>query len=74
LAGAIIDSREGGSKEAILVSLAVILMGLLLLGLSDTVISTADTSVSDNEVTSSEGNKASATASIRITMTGVLDE
>ena len=54
--------------------LAILLAGLVLFVSSDTVISIADTSVPDNEVTSREANNASATAGIRITMTGVLGE
>jgi len=57
-----------------LVSLAILVIGLALFGLSDTVISIADTSIPTNEVTSSEANNASATATITITMAGVLNE
>ena len=39
-----------------------------------TILSIADTNVPENEVVSSEANNASATSSIRITMTGVIDE
>ena len=38
------------------------------------VISIADTSIPDNEVTGSDANNGSATATITITMTGVVDE
>ena len=55
------------------VTLAILLVGLVLLGLSDTDISVADTVVPNNEATSSIGN-SSASATITITMTGVLNE
>jgi hypothetical protein len=42
----------------------------ILIGLSDSVISIADTSIPNNEVT---GN-SSASATITITMTGILNE
>ena len=59
-----------------MVTLAILPSGLVLFGSSDTVISIADTSIPDSEVTSnvSEARNSSATASIMITMTGVLDE
>ena len=61
-----------------LVTPAIILAGIVLFGSSDSALSIADISVPDNEVTSSkrevDASNASATASIRITMTGVLDE
>jgi len=60
-------------RPVFLITLAILLAGLVLLGLSDTVISIADTSLSNNAVTSSEANNASATGSIMITMTGVVD-
>ena len=55
-------------------TLVVLLLGLILFGLSDTAVSTADANIPDNEVTSSKANNASATATITITMTGVINE
>lgn len=59
-----------------LVALTILLAGLVLFDLSDTAISIADTSVPDNQLTSnvSKASNSSASAGIRITMTGVLDE
>ena len=57
-----------------LVTPAIILAGIVLFTSSDTAISIADTRVPDNQVTSSEASNSSATASIKITMTGVLNE
>ena len=56
--------------------IAILLVGLLVFVSSDATISIADTSVPDNEVTSdvNEARNSSASASIKITMTGVLDE
>jgi hypothetical protein len=48
--------------------------GPILFGLSDSVISIVDTSNSNNEVTSNETSNSSASATIMITMTGVLNE
>jgi len=56
-----------------LVILTILVSGPILSGLSDSVISIADTSNSNNEVTGSIGN-SSASATIMITMTGVLNE
>lgn len=61
-------------RLTVLATLAILLVGLILFSLSDVAISIANTGVSDNEVTGSGANNASATASIRITMTRVLDE
>ena len=55
------------------VTLAILLAGLVLFGSGDTVISVADTSVPDGEVASSQSSNISSGASIRITMTGVVD-
>jgi len=59
-----------------IVTLAILLAGLILLGLNDTDISIADASIPDNEVTVgiSKASNSSASATIMITMTGVLDE
>lgn len=59
-----------------LVVLASILAGLILFGLSDTAISFTDTGTPDNEVTGyiSEASNSSASATITITMTGILGE
>ena len=56
--------------------LVVLLAGVVLFGLSDAVISIGDISVPNSEVTSNAGNgsNCSATATIIITMTGVLNE
>ena len=55
---------------------ATLLVESILLGLSDTDTSVADTSIPNNEVISSVGKTSnfSTTATITITMTGVLDE
>ena len=50
--------------------LAILVSEPIVFGLSDSVISIADTSNSNNEVT----NNPSTSATITITMTGVLDE
>jgi hypothetical protein len=57
-----------------LVILAIPVAGLVLFGLSDSVIFIADTSNSNNEATSNETSNSSASATIMITMTGVLNE
>ena len=59
-----------------IVAPAILLIGLLLLGLSDTATSIADTSVPENEGTSNvtKARNSSATATITITMTGVLNQ
>lgn len=62
-------------RPVTVVTIAVLLAGLILLGIGDTRISIADnTSVPDNEVASSKANNASATATITITMPGILNE
>ena len=55
---------------------AILLVGSVLLGLSDTVISIADTSIPNNEITTSQTQASNSTASatITITMTGILNE
>ena len=57
-----------------LVILTTLVSGPILFGPSDSVISIADTSNSNNEVTSNEASNSSASATIMITMTGVLNE
>lgn len=77
LAGGIIDLREVEVKRlVIVVTLAILLVGLVLLVLSDTAISIADTSIPDNEVANSQETDSpdSASATIVITMTGALNE
>jgi len=63
-------------RSFFVIILAIILTGLPLLGLSDTVISSDDTASPNNEVTSSvsKAGNSSASATITITMTGVLNE
>jgi hypothetical protein len=61
------------NKSFILVLLAILLAGLILFGLNDAAISVADTGTPNNEVTSSIGN-SSTSATIMITMTGILNE
>ena len=58
------------------VTLAILLVGSVLFGLSDTNIAIADTSIPDNEVASSisKAGNSSATATITITVTGVLNQ
>ena len=56
------------------VTLGILMIRLILLGLSDTDISVADTNILDNEVASSGISNASATGTITITMTGMLNE
>ena len=55
---------------------AILLVGLVLLGLSDMGISVANTGSPNNEVTTtmSKASNFSSSASIMITMTGVLNE
>ena len=60
-------------RLVIVVTLAILIVGLALSGLNDTRIAVADTNIPDNEVASSIGN-SSASATITITMTGVLNE
>lgn len=59
-----------------LVILVILLIGLVLLGSSDTAISVDDTGIPDNQITTSQtgASNSSASATITITMTGVLDE
>jgi len=61
-------------RPFLLITLAVLLARLVLFGVGDTSLSIADTSVPGNEVASSEASNSSATAGIRTTMTGVVDE
>ena len=63
-------------RLVIVVTLAILLVGLVLLSLNDTDISVADTSVPDNEVISSvsKANNSSASGVITITMYTVADE
>ena len=56
------------------VTIAILLVGLVLLGLSDTSISIAATSIPYNEVVSSVSKASNSSATITITMTGVLNE
>ena len=58
------------------VILAVMLIGLPLLGLSDSVISSDDIANADNEATSSvnKTSDSSASTTITITMTGIINE
>ena len=51
----------------------ILLAGSVLLGLNDTGISVADTSIPDKEVTSSVSRNSSASATITIMMTGILN-
>jgi len=55
---------------------SIIFIGLFLSGLSDTAISGEDMDSPNNEIAGSvsEAGNSSASASITITMTGVLDE
>ena len=52
----------------IVVTLAILLIGLVLLGLADKHISAADTSIPNHEVNRSETSNSSASATITITM------
>ena len=63
-------------RLAIIVTTAVLLLGLVLLGLNDTNIAVADTSVYDIETTIRQpvASNSSESATITITMTGVLNE
>lgn len=56
------------------VTIAILLVALVLLGISDTRISVADISIPNNEATSSVSKASNASATITITMTGVLSE
>ena len=59
-----------------LITFAILLLVSVLLGLNDTDISVADTSVTNNEVANSisKAGNSSASATITITMTGILNE
>ena len=63
-------------RPFLLATLAITLAGLGLFGLSDTSISIADTGIPGSEATSSisKTTNSSASATITITMTGVLNE
>jgi len=63
-------------KKLFFIILAIFIAGLVLIGLIDTVVSIPDASVSAKEVTSdiSKASNYSASATITITMTGVLNE
>jgi len=63
-------------RLTVLVALAILLVALLSVGLSDAAISVADTGTPDDEVIStiSKTGNSSASATITITMTGVLNE
>jgi hypothetical protein len=63
-------------KPFVLVILAILLAGLILFARSDAAISVADTGTRNNEVTSSASNptNSSASATITITMTGILTD
>jgi len=63
-------------KPFFAIILIVILVGLFLSGLGDTAISVADTSIPGVEVNSSvsKASNSSASGTITITMTGVLNE
>ena len=77
LAGGIIQSRGFEVKSlVIVVTFAILLVGLVLLGLSDRDISVADASIPDNEVASTvtKTGNSSASATITITMYTVTDE
>ena len=58
------------------VILTIVLIAIISARLSDSTISFGDTSVPDNEQTTSQiqASNASASATIMITMTGILDE
>ena len=63
-----------------LVGLAVILLGMSILGISDTCVSLVNASIPDADTTEVQSevkhssSNSSATAGIRITMTGVVNE
>jgi hypothetical protein len=67
------QKRVEAKSLVTVVTPAILLVGSVLLGLSDMDISVADASIPDNEVASSEANKYFSTATITITMTGVLN-
>ena len=59
-----------------LIALVVILAGIPVLVVSDTGASPTDSNIPDNEITTSqtEASNSSASGTITITMTGVIDE
>ena len=63
-------------KKLFLIIAAIVVAGLVLIELIDTVVSIPNASVSAKEVTGgmSEASNSSASATITITMTGILDE
>lgn len=63
-------------RLVIVVTLAILLVGLALFGLGDKDISVADTGTPNNEVTSSvsKASNSSASATITITMYAVAEE
>lgn len=63
-------------KLFFIVILAILLTGIILFQLSDTTISVANTDSQDNQVTNiiTGASNSSASATITITMTGVLNE
>jgi len=69
------SQEEEVQRLLFVVILAGILIGLPLLVLSDTASSTAGPDIPGNEVTNSvkEASNSSATATITITMMGILD-
>jgi hypothetical protein len=67
------QKRVEAKSLVTVVTPAILLVGSVLLGLSDMDISVANASIPDNEVASSEANKYFSTATITITMTGVLN-
>jgi len=56
-------------RLVIVVTLAILLVGLVLFSLSDIGISVADTSIPNNEVASSVTNRGNSSASATITIT-----
>lgn len=56
-------------RLVIVVTLAILIVGLVLSGLSDTPIAIADTSVPDDEVISSISKTSNSSASATITIT-----
>jgi len=76
VASGIIELRSGGSEKLFLIIIAILLAGLVLLDLIDNVVSIPNASVSGKEVTGnmSETNNFSASATITIAMTEILNE
>jgi len=64
------------NRTFFVIILAILLVGLILVGLNDTDTSVADASIPNNEVASSvsKAGNSSASATITITMTGILSE